>query len=325
VAQSSAPSAFRLAALSGHLVVALIALIVIGGATRVMQAGLACPDWPLCYGQWLPGGQLNVQVFLEWFHRLDAFVVGVALLVLTSASLWERRSLPRWLPFTAGIALLLVAVQGALGALTVTRLLAAPLVTAHLATALLLVALLSAVHQALTVSLASQPSELAALPRWWTALVAAALGLLIGQCLLGGSLASTWAAERCLAAADACGQLLRHRLGARAASLVVLLLFPASLAVSGCRGWLRRGALVAALLVMLQIGLGIATLRLSLAVPAVTIAHQAGAALLVALLAGCLGRTLAARGAVVTSISDSFAPARMASSSVPDPLEVVHG
>ena len=59
--------------------------MVIGGATRVMEAGLACPDWPLCYGTLLPGRQMNVQVFLEWFHRLDAFVVGVALLVMASS------------------------------------------------------------------------------------------------------------------------------------------------------------------------------------------------------------------------------------------------
>ena len=71
----------RLAQLAAHLVVALVALVVIGGATRVMEAGLACPDWPLCYGTFLPGRQMNLQVFLEWFHRLDAFVVGVALLV----------------------------------------------------------------------------------------------------------------------------------------------------------------------------------------------------------------------------------------------------
>ena len=37
----------RLAQLAAHVVVALIALVVIGGATRVMEAGLACPDWPL--------------------------------------------------------------------------------------------------------------------------------------------------------------------------------------------------------------------------------------------------------------------------------------
>jgi len=135
--------------LTSHLVVALVALVGIGGATRVMQAGLACPDWPLCYGSFLPGGQMNLKVFLEWFHRLDAFLVGIGLLVLLVISLLKRSSLPAWLPWASGTALLLVAFQGALGALTVTQLLRFDLVTAHLATALVLVALLSAIHQGL--------------------------------------------------------------------------------------------------------------------------------------------------------------------------------
>ena len=40
--------------LGNHTVLAIIALIGIGSATRVMEAGLACPDWPLCYGTFLP-------------------------------------------------------------------------------------------------------------------------------------------------------------------------------------------------------------------------------------------------------------------------------
>jgi cytochrome c oxidase assembly protein subunit 15 len=287
----------RLAALTAHLVVALVALVVIGGATRVMQAGLACPDWPLCYGSLLPGGQLNLQVFLEWFHRLDAFVVGVALLVLAAASWLARSRLPAWLPLVSFAAVLLVAVQGGLGALTVTRLLAAPLVTAHLATALTLVILLSGVHQALLVSARAQPSSAgelsAALPRWWLPLLILALGLVFSQCLLGGSLASTWAAERCLTAGDGCGLLWRHRLVARPAAVAVLLLLPASWALSPGQRWQRWACLAAALLVVGQVALGITTLRLGLAVPAVTIAHQAVAALLVAVLGASLGRTLA--------------------------------
>mgnify|MGYP005696115681 FL=1 len=101
----------RLAQLSAHLVVAVVALVVIGGATRVMEAGLACPDWPLCYGSLLPRGQMNVQVFLEWFHRLDAFLVGVALLVMAFVSFLWRRLLPQWLPWLAGGLVLLVAFQ----------------------------------------------------------------------------------------------------------------------------------------------------------------------------------------------------------------------
>ncbi|WP_370566294.1 hypothetical protein [Cyanobium sp. LEGE 06113] len=52
----------------------------------------------------------------------------------------------------------------------------------------------------------------------------------------------------------------------------------------------RLLALGGALLVVAQLALGVTTLRLALAVPAVTIAHQLGAALLVAVLAGLLGQ-----------------------------------
>ena len=47
----------------------------------------------------------------------------------------------------------------------------------------------------------------------------------------------------------------------------------------------RAFALAAGLLVLVQIALGVLSLRLTLAVPVVTVAHQIAAALLVALLA----------------------------------------
>jgi len=146
---SMSPIRRRLGFLAAHLVVALVALVVIGGATRVMEAGLACPDWPLCFGTLLPGRQMNLQVFLEWFHRLDAFVVGVALLVMAVVAVLQRRLLPAWLPAMAMVLVLLVALQGGLGALTVLDLLPSGIVTAHLAMALTLVALLSGLTQRL--------------------------------------------------------------------------------------------------------------------------------------------------------------------------------
>ena len=86
-----------------HLVVALVALIAIGGATRVMEAGLACPDWPLCYGCLFPGQHMNLRVFLEWFHRLDAFLVGIVLLVQFVMTLIWRALLPKWLIWLYGL------------------------------------------------------------------------------------------------------------------------------------------------------------------------------------------------------------------------------
>jgi cytochrome c oxidase assembly protein subunit 15 len=278
----------RLALLASHLVVALVALVGIGGATRVMEAGLACPDWPLCYGRLLPGRQMNLQVFLEWFHRLDAFVVGVALLVLTGASLLWRRRLPAWLPWTAGAALLLVAVQGGLGALTVTQLLAAPLVTAHLATALVLVALTSGLYQ----RLAMAGRVLEPPPLWWLVLASAALLLVLAQCLLGGSMASQWAADQCFSSGSGCRWLLAHRQLALPAAVAVLGLAAATPLLPSGQGQLPGLALGAAGLVAIQVALGIWTLRLQLDVPLVTIAHQLTAALLVGLLAAVVARSL---------------------------------
>ncbi|MBD2548914.1 COX15/CtaA family protein [Microcystis elabens FACHB-917] len=279
--------------LTAHLVVALVALVAIGGATRVMEAGLACPDWPLCYGVLWPGRQWNLQVFLEWFHRLDAFLVGLALLLLFALSLRFRTRFPLWLPWSAGLALALVAVQGALGALTVLSQLAAPTVTLHLATALTLVLLLSAMHQ----NLERRPVPAAApsasrLPRWWSPLPVLAALLVGGQCLLGAAMASRWAAPLCLQAGEGCRWLLLHRQGAYPAAVAVLLLAAASVALPAGHGRPRGLAFSAAALVAVQVLLGVLTLRLQLAVPAVTIAHQITAALLVGVLGGLWGLAL---------------------------------
>ena len=275
----------RLGLLSAHLVVAVIALVVIGGATRVMEAGLACPDWPLCFGSFLPGRQMNVQVFLEWFHRLDAFVIGIALVVMAVATTLQRRQLPRWLPWLAIGLMVLVAMQGGLGALTVTQLLPSAVVTAHLALALTLVALLSGLTQRLL-----HPAAAVA-PLWWR--IGASLGLLsvFVQCLLGGRMATAWAGQRCLAGGEACQLVLSHRLTAMPVAVVVLG-FAGAAVLAG--GWARQqwpwlGGVV--LLVLVQVALGVLTLRLGLSQPAVTVAHQLVAALLIALLAALLVRS----------------------------------
>ena len=282
---SMSPMRRRLAYLSAHLVVAVVALVVIGGATRVMEAGLACPDWPLCYGSLLPGRQMNVQVFLEWFHRLDAFVVGVALVVMAIASLIWRRVLPGWLPWISGLLVGLVALQGGLGALTVLQLLPSGIVTAHLALALSLVALLSGLTQRLFQQ-GAEPS-----PYWWKPLAGLALAGVMTQCLLGARMATSWAAQRCLSEGDSCRWLFLHRSTATPVAAGVLLFVLIALLVGG---WSRQQwpfLLSLTGLVAGQVALGVLTLRLGLAQPIVTILHQLIAALLVALLAALFCRT----------------------------------
>jgi len=276
------PIRYRLAQLASHLVVALVALVVIGGATRVMEAGLACPDWPLCYGTLLPGRQMNVQVFLEWFHRLDAFVIGIALLVQLGAAWWWRRQLPGWL-LPCSVALVgVVVLQGALGALTVLQLLPSSVVTAHLALGLTLVAVMSGLSQVL---LSPSGSSALAPPRWWPWLGALSVLAVSAQCLLGGKMATSWAAKRCLDAGVACQWLHWHRSAATPVAATVLLFVLVALLAGG---WARRQwplLVSAAALVVMQIALGVFTLRLGLHQPTVTVAHQLVACLLVAVLA----------------------------------------
>tara|TARA_B100001939_G_scaffold250657_1_gene217587 strand:+ start:747 stop:1649 length:903 start_codon:yes stop_codon:yes gene_type:complete len=268
-------SPFTALSLCRQLVVALIALVAIGGATRVMEAGLACPDWPLCYGSLLPTKQMSLQVFLEWFHRLDAFFVGIGLIVLLVMALIDRDQLPRWLPWVSGSALLLVAVQGGLGALTVTQLLRFDIVSAHLATALLLVALLSGAAQML------QPPSTEPRPRLAQPLCAAAGVLLYAQCIAGALMATQWASGRCLRFAEGCAWLSAHRSLATPAAAVALLSVLLVLALPSPAP-ARRLLTFAGVLVAAQVLLGVLTLRLALSEPLVTVGHQLVAALLIA-------------------------------------------
>ena len=75
---------FILKILSGLLLLLIFTQISIGAAVRLTGSGLSCPDWPLCYGLWLPDqdklskiSDVNFefyQVMLEWIHRFNAAV-----------------------------------------------------------------------------------------------------------------------------------------------------------------------------------------------------------------------------------------------------------
>jgi len=111
----------------------MFALIVIGSVVRTTGSGLACPDWPLCNGQIIPPFQFNV--LIEWFHRCVALVVSL-LLFATVAWIVSHRPVRARLGGLAALAVVLLLVQVLLGALTVWKLLAPQIVSAHLAVAL---------------------------------------------------------------------------------------------------------------------------------------------------------------------------------------------
>jgi len=122
----AAPSAARrrFAAL-----VAGFALLVIfaGAQVKSHQAGLAVPDWPLSYGQWMPPMVGNI--FYEHGHRLVAATVGLLTLAL---ALWTARAeARRGVRRLAWACLAAVVAQGLLGGLTVLLLLPPSVSIAH--------------------------------------------------------------------------------------------------------------------------------------------------------------------------------------------------
>jgi heme A synthase/4-hydroxybenzoate polyprenyltransferase len=116
-------------------------LVVIGAIVRSTGSGMGCPDWPLCHGQIIPPLGDNA-AWIEWIHRGVAAVIGFLVLALVIVALRSyRRRLSIVVPTVA--ALLLTVFQAWLGKITVDTNNAGEWVTAHLAAALALLALLT--------------------------------------------------------------------------------------------------------------------------------------------------------------------------------------
>ncbi|MFB6121111.1 MAG: COX15/CtaA family protein [Halobacteriaceae archaeon] len=83
--------------LSGVVSVGTYVLMLLGAYTSAIGAGLACPDWPTCYGTLIPflhpgivqqSPYTALQIFAEWAHRGLASVVGLGI-VATAIGLWR--------------------------------------------------------------------------------------------------------------------------------------------------------------------------------------------------------------------------------------------
>ncbi|MDQ2906446.1 MAG: heme o synthase [Chloroflexota bacterium] len=113
-------------------------LVALGGTVRVNNAGLSCPDWPLCFGK--PFAFPDAGALLEESHRYTASIVGVlVILVAVCALLWARQA--RQVLYPALIAPVLLVIQIALGALTVLWKLPPEIIAAHLGVALAIFAM----------------------------------------------------------------------------------------------------------------------------------------------------------------------------------------
>jgi heme a synthase len=171
------------------LVLAVV-VVVVGAYVRLSDAGLGCPDWPLCYGQAVPGGIADgdtlSKAWKEMGHRYLAGTLGLAILALSLVA-WRTRQTPK----LAAALLALVLLQATLGAWTVTMLLKPAIVTAHLLGGMAILALLAWI--AMTEFFGMKGPAPASL----RGSASLALAALIVQIALGGWVSSNYAALAC--------------------------------------------------------------------------------------------------------------------------------
>ena len=257
-------------------------LIIAGALVTSNDAGLATPDWPLSNGQVFP--KMVGNLFWEHGHRMVATTVGMLTIVLLIYIL--RKEQRSWVRRLGIFALLAVIAQGLLGGLTVKLMLPLAVSSAH--------ATLAQLFFCTTVSLAVFTSrswieakpieeEKGILPLRY--LCTAALVTIFLQLIIGATLrhSATWDQHLPVEL------VLTHIGGAFA---VTIALGSASLAVlrrHKDEKFLTRPAMIALILLVVQLSLGIAAYVTRMASPndpqplnpmiSITVAHVACGAL----------------------------------------------
>ncbi len=129
-------------------------LIFIGGLVRVSGAGLGCPDWPKCFGRWIPPTSVEqlppdfdpnlfnfTLAWIEYGNRLVGVFVGMLILATAVMAVLRMRNYPS-IVVSSVLALFMVAFQGWQGSVVVSSALAPYMITVHLVLALLIFSLL---------------------------------------------------------------------------------------------------------------------------------------------------------------------------------------
>ena len=137
-------------------------VIAAGGVVRMTQSGMGCPDWPKCFGRWIPpvsaeqlppdfekylrtqdiDHSFNVyHTWIEYINRLLGALLGVFILIHFIWSFRKFKRSNRKVVFFSFFLLMAVGFQGWLGKKVVDHNLEAVKVTSHMLMALVIAAI----------------------------------------------------------------------------------------------------------------------------------------------------------------------------------------
>ncbi|MDA9773387.1 COX15/CtaA family protein [Saprospiraceae bacterium] len=144
-------------------ILAMVFLVILaGGIVRMTQSGMGCPDWPRCFGMWIPptdASQLpadfvkyldkqdidhsfNVyHTWIEYINRLLGALLGVFIFIYFIYSLIKFRKTDKIIVFSTFALVLVTGFQGFLGKLVVDGNLSVVKITIHMLVALIIAAI----------------------------------------------------------------------------------------------------------------------------------------------------------------------------------------
>jgi len=237
-----------------------LAIAVLGSWVRINNAGLTCPDWPLCNGRLVP--TLEGGVVLEWSHRLVAFIEGFVVMGAIVTGFRARKCIAGVSPTLVALGVVFL-IQVSLGGATVLLANSPMSVMLHWGVGMLLLATLTTLAVLATLA-PPRPLSRAATASAAPALGVAAAFAFATMCV-GAYVSSSYAGLACASVPACDGTLLGHspaqlvqmvhRLAAFAFAIVATIATIVAYQNDSVR--VRACATLALGLVALQIALGI--------------------------------------------------------------------
>ncbi len=278
------------------LLIMIVGLMALGAGVRAMDAGLSCPDWPLCFGKIVP--DFHPAVWFEFVHRAYAGLVALLFLWVCYRVILHRNaqqfSLEAKRAALAG--LFFLTLQIVMGGLTVLLLVKWIIVTSHLMLATLFFGSVLWLLYAIRPQVETSGGQVSGVFKNLAAFFTVATFV---QIFVGGAVASTYAGSICVdwplcggqwvpTWTGAIGLQIIHRFMAYGLALAFFV-FAIVLHFVKMRAnpkWLSEQILSlsrwTAVIVLLQVVVGVANLVFYMP-PAVTVLHQSVAVLLFAI------------------------------------------